>query len=50
MCIQAFSKKKIEERKVWLTNFLEDRKRRNLEKLPEVIAVFYHLGGNLIAN
>lgn len=32
----AFSKKKIEERKEWLTNFMEERKRRNQLGLPEV--------------
>uniref|UniRef100_A0A8C3V2B1 DNA topoisomerase 2 n=1 Tax=Catharus ustulatus TaxID=91951 RepID=A0A8C3V2B1_CATUS len=33
--IQAFSKKKIEERKEWLTNFMEDRRQRKLHGLPE---------------
>ncbi|XP_050419519.1 DNA topoisomerase 2-alpha [Patella vulgata] len=32
----AFSKKKIEDRKTWLTNFMEDRKRRNELGLPEL--------------
>uniref|UniRef100_A0A8C5X8N0 DNA topoisomerase 2 n=1 Tax=Malurus cyaneus samueli TaxID=2593467 RepID=A0A8C5X8N0_9PASS len=31
----AFSKKKIEERKEWLTNFMEDRRQRKLHGLPE---------------
>ncbi|XP_015683435.1 DNA topoisomerase 2-beta [Protobothrops mucrosquamatus] len=31
----AFSKKKIEERKEWLTNFMEDRRQRRLHGLPE---------------
>lgn len=34
--IQAFSKKKVEERKEWLTNFMEDRRQRKLHGLPEV--------------
>ena len=32
----AFSKKKVEERKEWLTNFMEDRRQRKLHGLPEV--------------
>ena len=32
----AFSKKKIEERKEWLTNYMEERKRRSEMGLPEV--------------
>ncbi|XP_041374338.1 DNA topoisomerase 2-alpha-like isoform X2 [Gigantopelta aegis] len=32
----AFSKKKIEERKEWLTNWMEDRKRRSEMGLPEL--------------
>lgn len=32
----AFSKKKIEERKEWLTNYMEERKRRAEMGLPEV--------------
>ena len=32
----AFSKKKIDDRKEWLTNWMEERKRRNLLGLPEV--------------
>ncbi|XP_078281099.1 DNA topoisomerase 2-alpha [Rhinoraja longicauda] len=31
----AFSKKKIEERKEWLTNFMTDRRQRKLHGLPE---------------
>ncbi|XP_010770504.1 DNA topoisomerase 2-alpha [Notothenia coriiceps] len=31
----AFSKKKIEERKVWLTNFMLDRRQRRAHDLPE---------------
>ncbi|XP_062894044.1 DNA topoisomerase 2-alpha [Mobula hypostoma] len=31
----AFSKKKIEERKEWLTNFMVDRRQRKLHGLPE---------------
>ena len=33
---QAFSKKKIEERKQWLTNWMEERNRRAQLSLPEV--------------
>ena len=33
----AFSKKKIEERKEWLTNYMEERKRRAEMGLPEVV-------------
>lgn len=33
---QAFSKKKIDDRKEWLTNFMEDRRQRRLHGLPEV--------------
>ena len=32
----AFSKKKIEERKEWLTNWMEERKQRAEMGLPEV--------------
>ncbi|PIO29300.1 hypothetical protein AB205_0085010, partial [Aquarana catesbeiana] len=32
---QAFSKKKIDDRKEWLTNFMEDRRQRRLHGLPE---------------
>lgn len=35
----AFSKKKIEERKEWLTNYMEERKRRTEMGLPEVFLV-----------
>uniref|UniRef100_A0A8D0G650 DNA topoisomerase 2 n=1 Tax=Sphenodon punctatus TaxID=8508 RepID=A0A8D0G650_SPHPU len=31
----AFSKKKIDERKEWLTNFMEDRRQRKIHGLPE---------------
>ncbi|XP_060111232.1 DNA topoisomerase 2-alpha [Heteronotia binoei] len=31
----AFSKKKVEDRKEWLTNFMEDRRQRKLQGLPE---------------
>lgn len=31
----AFSKKKIDDRKEWLTNFMEDRRQRKLHGLPE---------------
>ncbi|XP_077169268.1 DNA topoisomerase 2-alpha isoform X2 [Paroedura picta] len=31
----AFSKKKVEDRKEWLTNFMEDRRQRKLHGLPE---------------
>ncbi|KAM4622820.1 DNA topoisomerase 2-alpha [Discoglossus pictus] len=31
----AFSKKKIEDRKEWLTNFMQDRRERRLHGLPE---------------
>lgn len=34
--LQAFSKKKIDDRKEWLTNFMEDRRQRRLHGLPEV--------------
>lgn len=33
---QAFSKKKVEERKVWLTNFMINRRQRREHNLPEV--------------
>ncbi len=33
----AFSKKKIEERKEWLTNWMEEKKRRAMLGLPEVM-------------
>lgn len=36
----AFSKKKIEERKEWLTNYMEERKRRAEMGLPEVFFKF----------
>lgn len=32
----AFAKKKVEERKEWLTNFMEDRKTRKVNGLPDV--------------
>ncbi|KAF4026248.1 hypothetical protein G4228_018166 [Cervus hanglu yarkandensis] len=35
MTDQAFSKKKIDDRKEWLTNFMEDRRQRRLHGLPE---------------
>ena len=35
-CLQAFSKKMVEERKDWLTNFMEERKRRAQLELPDV--------------
>lgn len=34
--IQAFSKKKTDDRKEWLTNFMEDRRQRRMHGLPEV--------------
>lgn len=33
---QAFSKKKVEERKEWLTNFMTNRRQRREHNLPEV--------------
>lgn len=33
---QAFSKKKVEERKEWLTNFMINRRQRREHNLPEV--------------
>ena len=37
MCaLQAFSKKMIEQRKEWLTNWMEERKRRHQLGLPEL--------------
>lgn len=33
---QAFSKKKTDDRKEWLTNFMEDRRQRRMHGLPEV--------------
>ena len=33
---QAFSKKKVDDRKEWLTNFMEDRRQRKLLGLPDV--------------
>lgn len=34
--LQAFSKKKTDDRKEWLTNFMEDRRQRRMHGLPEV--------------
>lgn len=34
--VQAFSKKQIDDRKEWLTHFMEDRRQRKLLGLPEV--------------
>lgn len=34
--LQAFSKKKVDDRKEWLTNFMEDRRQRRMHGLPEV--------------
>lgn len=34
--VQAFSKKKVEERKEWLTNFMTNRRQRREHNLPEV--------------
>ena len=34
--VLAFSKKKIDDRKEWLTNWMEERKRRKLLGLPDV--------------
>lgn len=36
LLIQAFSKKKTDDRKEWLTNFMEDRRQRRMHGLPEV--------------
>ena len=54
----AFSKKKIEERKEWLTNHMEEKKRRTEMGLPEVNTLsislyclfffFFFLGHNAI--
>lgn len=41
MTVQAFSKKKVEDRKEWLTNWMEDRKRRAQLGLPEVCIASY---------
>ena len=38
----AFSKKKIEERKEWLTNWMEEKKRRAMLGLPEVGNMYTH--------
>lgn len=35
-CFQAFSKKKVEERKDWLTSFMVNRRQRREHNLPEV--------------
>lgn len=35
---QAFSKKKVDERKEWLTNFMVNRRQRRAHNLPEVTA------------
>ncbi|XP_023281225.1 DNA topoisomerase 2-beta [Seriola lalandi dorsalis] len=35
MTDQAFSKKKTDDRKEWLTNFMEDRRQRRMHGLPE---------------
>lgn len=37
MFVQAFSKKKVEERKEWLTNFMVNRRQRREHNLPEVM-------------
>lgn len=37
---QAFSKKKTDDRKEWLTNFMEDRRQRRMHGLPEVRKCF----------
>jgi hypothetical protein len=37
--LQAFSKKQVDDRKEWLTNFMEDRRQRKLLGLPEVRVV-----------
>lgn len=37
---QAFSKKKVEERKEWLTNFMINRRQRREHNLPEVMLHF----------
>lgn len=37
---QAFSKKKTDDRKEWLTNFMEDRRQRRMHGLPEVCGHF----------
>lgn len=42
---QAFSKKKIDDRKEWLTNFMEDRRQRRLHGLPEVSHMEWKSGG-----
>lgn len=42
---QAFSKKKIDDRKEWLTNFMEDRRQRRLHGLPEVSQTEWWSGG-----
>lgn len=36
---KAFSKKKVEERKEWLTNFMINRRQRREHNLPEVMSV-----------
>nr|KAG5713710.1 hypothetical protein BaRGS_024337 [Batillaria attramentaria] len=43
----AFSKKKIEERKEWLTNYMEERKRRSEMGLPERKVLFTCIKRNL---
>lgn len=39
----AFSKKKIDERKTWLTEYMNDRKERNLTDRPEVSFILHLL-------
>ena len=38
---QAFSKKKTDDRKEWLTNFMEDRRQRRMHGLPEVCGLSF---------
>lgn len=37
LTVQAFSKKKVDERKEWLTNFMINRRQRREHNLPEVM-------------
>ena len=41
--LQAFSKKKTDDRKEWLTNFMEDRRQRRMHGLPEVCGLSFEM-------
>lgn len=47
---QAFSKKKTDDRKEWLTNFMEDRRQRRMHGLPEVRLHKFHSFNRLLCS